>query len=229
MPVKLAMTEGTFADCSQGLPLIEGITAECLLVDKAYDTNEIIAGTKALGMNPLIPPKSNRREPWDYDRALYQLRHLVENGFLGLQAVAGSGNPVRQKSGFIPGHLPTPGRDDLEQAVLTTPPRNMEQAAMSGEVSVNDIVEARGRPGYQHGLISSPGQSGIPCRAWGVTTLSSNNPLGRCAHNGEEPPPVQSRAKTRTIPNSSSTTIASAAGCRWRVREDLVQGQGASR
>ena len=82
MPVKLAVTEGTIADCSQGLPLIEGITAEWLLADKAYDTNEIIAGTKALGMKPVIPPKSNRREPRDYDRALYQLRHLVENGFL---------------------------------------------------------------------------------------------------------------------------------------------------
>ena len=64
---------------------IEGIAAECLLADKAYDTNEIIAGeiiAGALEMNPVIPSKSNRREPRDYDRALYQLRHLVENGFL---------------------------------------------------------------------------------------------------------------------------------------------------
>ena len=33
-------------------------------------------------MNPVIPPKSNRKEKRDYDRALYKLRHLVENGFL---------------------------------------------------------------------------------------------------------------------------------------------------
>ena len=82
MPVRLAVTEGTVADCRQALPLIEGIAAECLLADKAYDTNEIIAGARALGMEPVIPSKSNRREPRDYDRALYQLRHLVENGFL---------------------------------------------------------------------------------------------------------------------------------------------------
>ena len=82
MPVRLAVTGGTVADCSQALPLIEGIEAECLLADKAYDTNEIVAAASELGMNPVIPPKSNRREKREYDRALYQLRHLVENGFL---------------------------------------------------------------------------------------------------------------------------------------------------
>ena len=70
------------ADCSLALPLIEGIEAEYLLADKAYDTNGIIATARELGMNPVIPPKSNRREKRDYDQALYKLRHLVENGFL---------------------------------------------------------------------------------------------------------------------------------------------------
>ena len=73
---------GTVADCSQALPLIEGIEAECLLPDKAYDTNEIIATVRELRMDPVIPPKSNRREKRNYDRALYKLRYLVENGFL---------------------------------------------------------------------------------------------------------------------------------------------------
>ena len=77
MPVRLAVTAGTVADCSQALPLIEGIKAEHLLADKAYDTNEIVAGASARGMNPVIPPKSNRKEKRD----LYKLRHLVENGF----------------------------------------------------------------------------------------------------------------------------------------------------
>ena len=33
-------------------------------------------------MNPVVPPVNNRKEKRNYDRALYQLRHLVENGFL---------------------------------------------------------------------------------------------------------------------------------------------------
>ena len=82
MPVRLAVTEGTVADCSLALPLIEGIEAEHLLADKAYDTNAIIVTVRELGMDPVIPPKSNRREKREYDRALYKLRHLVENGFL---------------------------------------------------------------------------------------------------------------------------------------------------
>ncbi len=82
MPVRLALTEGTVADCSQALSLIEGIEAQCLLADKAYDTNEIIAAASDMGMEAVIPPKSNRKEKREYDRALYKLRHLVENGFL---------------------------------------------------------------------------------------------------------------------------------------------------
>jgi transposase len=82
MPVRLMVTAGTTADCTQALPLMEGIAAECLLADKAYDTNEIVAAAVDRGINPVIPPKSNRREKREYDRALYRLRHLVENGFL---------------------------------------------------------------------------------------------------------------------------------------------------
>ena len=59
MPVRLAVTEGTVADCSQALPLIEGIEAQCLLAvlspPKGYDTNEIIATVRELGMDPVIP------------------------------------------------------------------------------------------------------------------------------------------------------------------------------
>ena len=82
MPVRLAVTGGTAADSSQALPLIEGIEAEYLLADKAYDTNEIIAEARKSGMDPVIPPKRNRKEKRDYDQALNRLRHLVENGFL---------------------------------------------------------------------------------------------------------------------------------------------------
>ncbi len=60
MPVRLAVTEGTVADCSQALALIEGIAAEFLLADKADDTNAIIATVRELGMDPVIPAKSYR-------------------------------------------------------------------------------------------------------------------------------------------------------------------------
>ena len=73
-------------------------------------------------MDPVIPPKSNRKEQRDYDRALYKLRHLVENGIPGVQAVARRGDPICQENSVIPSHLPATGSDDLEQIVLTTSP-----------------------------------------------------------------------------------------------------------
>ena len=82
MPVRLAVADGTAADCSLALPQIEGIEAECLLADKSCDTSENIAAATELGMNPVIPPKSNRRGQRDYDRTLCKLRHLVENRLL---------------------------------------------------------------------------------------------------------------------------------------------------
>lgn len=85
MPVRLILTEGTTADCSETIALIEDIEAEHLLADKGYDSNEIAETALAFGMNPVIPPRSNRKNPRVYDRPLCKLRHLVENAFLYLK------------------------------------------------------------------------------------------------------------------------------------------------
>ena len=81
----MLITDATTADCSQALPLIEDMDADYLLADKAYETNAILAHCKAQSMEAVIPPKRNRKEPCSYDKALYRLRHLVENAFLHLK------------------------------------------------------------------------------------------------------------------------------------------------
>jgi len=65
--------------------LIDGFSAEWLLADRGYDSNKIIEQAVSQGMNVVIPPKKNRRVQRDYDKYLYQLRHLVENAFLHLK------------------------------------------------------------------------------------------------------------------------------------------------
>jgi transposase len=85
MPVRVLVTAGTVADCSQAIALIDGITAECLLADRAYDTNALIEAAVAAGMQIVIPPKRNRKEQREYDEYLYRMRHLVENAFLHLK------------------------------------------------------------------------------------------------------------------------------------------------
>ena len=82
MPVRISLSKGTVADCTQAHSLIADIAAQHLLADRSYDTNSIVAEAEARGMEAVIPPRSRRKEPRYYDRALYKLRHLVENSFL---------------------------------------------------------------------------------------------------------------------------------------------------
>ena len=65
--------------------MIEGISAETLLADRGYDTNDILSYAVSAGMEPVIPPKKNHKEQRGYDKYLYKLRHLVENCFLSLK------------------------------------------------------------------------------------------------------------------------------------------------
>jgi len=85
LPVRVLITPGTSADCTQALPLIEGICAEHLLADRGYDTNAILEQAAQQGMKPVIPPRKHRKIQREYDRYLYKFRHLVENAFLHLK------------------------------------------------------------------------------------------------------------------------------------------------
>jgi transposase len=85
MPVRMKITSGTVHDSKEAGYLIQGINADCLIADKAYDTNEIIDMAQKAGMIVVIPPKTNRKIQREYDTYLYKLRHLVENAFLMLK------------------------------------------------------------------------------------------------------------------------------------------------
>jgi len=61
------------------------MTAEMLLADRGYDTNEILKYCRENGICAVIPPKKNRTEQREYDEYIYELRHLVENAFLKLK------------------------------------------------------------------------------------------------------------------------------------------------
>ena len=47
-------------------------------MDRAYEGDETRQLVCDLGMTPVVPPKSNRREPWAYDRCLYKKRNERE-------------------------------------------------------------------------------------------------------------------------------------------------------
>lgn len=56
-----------------------------LLADKGYDSDAIVAKAEEQGAQAVIPPRKNRKQLRAYDKALYKLRHLVENAFLHLK------------------------------------------------------------------------------------------------------------------------------------------------
>jgi transposase len=85
MPIRVVITKGTTADCKLAIDLIDGISAEFLLADRGYDTDEIIKTTADANIVAVIPPKKNRKKQREYDKYLYKLRHLVENAFLKLK------------------------------------------------------------------------------------------------------------------------------------------------
>lgn len=79
MLVRMLITGGATADCSQTVELIEGIDADYLLANRTYEANEIVKHCEANEIEPVIPSKKNHTRLREHDRKLYHHRHLVEN------------------------------------------------------------------------------------------------------------------------------------------------------
>ena len=56
-----------------------------LVMDRAYEDDETRQLALDLGFVPVVPPKSNRLNPWEYDRELYKRRNEVERLFRRLK------------------------------------------------------------------------------------------------------------------------------------------------
>ena len=80
-PVRFSLTGGQRADVSQAIPLLTGIETGAVIADKGYESNRVLAFIRDQGAEAVIPPKSNRRDPWEYDRELYRQRNPIELAF----------------------------------------------------------------------------------------------------------------------------------------------------
>ena len=79
MPVRAIVTDSPRSDCKEAISLIENLPCKVLLADRGYNTDEIIKCAKNSGIQPVIPPKKNRKVQRTYVENLYKKRHLVEN------------------------------------------------------------------------------------------------------------------------------------------------------
>ncbi|MDZ7823029.1 MAG: IS5 family transposase [Ahrensia sp.] len=81
-PLVLLLTEGQMSDYKGAALMFDAIPdAKDLLGDKGYDADWFRSSLKARGIEPCIPPKSNRKTTIPFDKALYKSRHKIENMF----------------------------------------------------------------------------------------------------------------------------------------------------
>ena len=83
--VSFSLSAGNCGDAPEGRALLQQLGpvdhSIYLLMDRAYEGDETRALAMELGYVPIVPPKSNRKHPWNYDKQLYKQRNQVERLF----------------------------------------------------------------------------------------------------------------------------------------------------
>lgn len=83
--MRFALTAGQRGDAPQALPLIEGLPAEAVMADTAYDSDIIRQAIAERGALAVIPNNPSRASKHPLDKHLYAQRHLVECCFSKLK------------------------------------------------------------------------------------------------------------------------------------------------
>jgi len=81
LPIVFELTEGQRNDCVVAPGLIERVRPQCLLGDKAYDTNEIRRTLAAINAKPVLASNENRVLRMPLDKELYKARSEIECTF----------------------------------------------------------------------------------------------------------------------------------------------------
>jgi transposase len=87
--VDFCLLPGQAHDLLGTAELIDGLSCRQLLADRAFDANWVREALAEAGIEAVIPPKSNRRFPAEFDRDTYKWRHLIENFFGKLKEYRG--------------------------------------------------------------------------------------------------------------------------------------------
>jgi len=87
--VAFILSPGNCHDAPQGRLLMEIIgkqkTSKFLIIDRGYEDDQTRYIAQTLGYRPIVPPKSNRKKAWSYDKELYKLRNEIERLFRLIQ------------------------------------------------------------------------------------------------------------------------------------------------
>jgi transposase len=77
-PVRFTLTAGQKGDAPQADALIEGLPAEIVMADTAYDSDRLRIAIADKGAVAVIPNNPSRAQKYPLDKHLYAQRHLIE-------------------------------------------------------------------------------------------------------------------------------------------------------
>jgi transposase len=80
--IAILLTAGEAHDCPLAQRLIGRVKpSKRMLGDKAYDSAELREALDERGTKPVIPNRSNRKQPFNFSKRLYKLRWRIESAF----------------------------------------------------------------------------------------------------------------------------------------------------
>ncbi len=87
--VEFSLSGGETHDSPEGIALLKRMKWQnrqtYILMDRAYEGDKMRLTAVERGFIPVVPPKSNRKEPWEYDKERYKQRNEIERCFLRLK------------------------------------------------------------------------------------------------------------------------------------------------
>jgi len=83
--LRFSLSPGQSDDAKNGQILLRGWNHDLpkipILMDRAYGGSPARRCALEVGFNPVVPPKSKRLAPWEYDKNLYKRRSEIERLF----------------------------------------------------------------------------------------------------------------------------------------------------
>ncbi len=87
--ITFSLSPGQSHDAPEGRELLRTLkpveSHVCMIMDRAYEGDETRQLVLDLGFTPVVPPKQNRLNPWEYDRIMYRRRNEIERLFRRLK------------------------------------------------------------------------------------------------------------------------------------------------
>ena len=85
--MNFSLSPGNAEGATAGRELLKQtkLAATYVIMYRAYEGDDTRQLVRDLDCIPVVPPKGNRREPWEYDRQLFKQRNEVERLFRRLK------------------------------------------------------------------------------------------------------------------------------------------------